>query len=440
MGNLPKNWVLSNIEDSIDILDYMRKPVSASERAKRIGDIPYYGATGIAGKIDDYLFDEELVLLGEDGAPFLDYSKNVAYIISGKSWVNNHAHVLKAKKRITSNTFLLHYLNQFDYTDYVGGTTRLKLNQGNLKSIPFPLPPLAEQQRIVAKLDGLFGHLDSLKQRLKHIPTLLKQFRQSVLTQAVTGKLTEEWREGKELGEWEEDILGNIILGTPKNGAYYHRSLYGSGTRIIRIDCFYDGVLKNWDVVQLVEIPESDKAIYGLVINDILINRVNSIEYLGKCMLVDSLPEDCIYESNMMRITCNTEIILPKYLKNYLISHNGLTELRKNAKHSVNQASINQQDVKSVIVNYPPKQEQTEIVRRVEALFTKADTIEAAYQNLKQQIDSLPQAILAKAFKGELVEQLPTDGNAKDLLKEIAALRASLEKEKKSKKKNKINN
>ena len=61
MGNLPKNWVLSNIEDSIDILDYMRKPVSASERAKRIGDIPYYGATGIAGKIDDYLFDEELV-------------------------------------------------------------------------------------------------------------------------------------------------------------------------------------------------------------------------------------------------------------------------------------------------------------------------------------------------------------------------------------------
>ena len=244
MGNLPKNWVLSNIEDSIDILDYMRKPVSASERAKRIGDIPYYGATGIAGKIDDYLFDEELVLLGEDGAPFLDYSKNVAYIISGKSWVNNHAHVLKAKKRITSNTFLLHYLNQFDYTDYVGGTTRLKLNQGNLKSIPFPLPPLAEQQRIVAKLDGLFGHLDSLKQRLKHIPTLLKQFRQSVLTQAVTGKLTEEWREGKELGEWEEDILGNIILGTPKNGAYYHRSLYGSGTRIIRIDCFYDGVLK----------------------------------------------------------------------------------------------------------------------------------------------------------------------------------------------------
>jgi type I restriction enzyme S subunit len=89
------------------------------------------------------------------------------------------------------------------------------------------------------------------------------------------------------------------------------------------------------------------------------------------------------------------------------------------------------------LVNVPSKEEQIEIVKRVENLFAKADTIEAAYQNLKQQIDTLPQAILAKAFKGELVEQLPTDGDAKDLLKEIAALRASLEKEKKSKKKKK---
>ena len=88
----------------------------------------------------------------------------------------------------------------------------------------------------------------------------------------------------------------------------------------------------------------------------------------------------------------------------------------------------------------PPREEQTEIVKRVEALFAKADTIEAAYNKLKQQIDSLPQAILAKAFKGELVEQLPTDGDAKELLKEIAALRASIEKEKKSKKKKKRNN
>jgi type I restriction enzyme S subunit len=101
--------------------------------------------------------------------------------------------------------------------------------------------------------------------------------------------------------------------------------------------------------------------------------------------------------------------------------------------------ALNGQKVRELDFVLAPLEEQIEIVSRVEALFAKADTIETAYQNLKQQIDRLPQAILAKAFKGELVEQLPTDGDAKELLKEIAALRASLAKEKKSKKKKKVN-
>src|SRR5690606_30312729 len=183
-NTLPKGWVISNIEESVAILDNMRKPVSATERAKRSGDIPYYGATGLAGYIDDYLFDEELVLIGEDGAPFFDKQKNVAFIITGKSWVNNHAHVLKAKNN-TVNKFILHYLNQFDYTVFVRGTTRLKLTQGDLRKIPFPLPPLPEQERIVAKLDKLFAQHEKIKKALDRIPQLLKTFRQQVLTQAV---------------------------------------------------------------------------------------------------------------------------------------------------------------------------------------------------------------------------------------------------------------
>lgn len=103
----------------------------------------------------------------------------------------------------------------------------------------------------------------------------------------------------------------------------------------------------------------------------------------------------------------------------------------------VNQGNVGTRAVKAIKVNIPPKEEQIEIVKRVEHLFAKADAIEAQYQSLKTKIDSLPQAILAKAFKGELVDQLPTDGDATDLLKEIAALRASLEKGKKSKKKQK---
>lgn len=154
--DLPEGWAWTNLENCVEILDCQRIPINAKDRETRKGEIPYYGATGQIGWIDDYLFDEELVLLGEDGAPFLDPSKNKSYIISGKSWVNNHAHVLKAIDGLAINHFILHYLNIFHYEDYVSGTTRLKLNQAPMKKIPIPIAPLPEQRRIVARIEEAF--------------------------------------------------------------------------------------------------------------------------------------------------------------------------------------------------------------------------------------------------------------------------------------------
>src|SRR5438128_1786576 len=91
-------WPRRPLGEVVDILDSRRIPVNSKERAKRVGDVPYYGATGQVGWIDDYIFNEELVLLGEDGAPFLDQTKPKAYLIRGRSWVNNHAHVLRGKE------------------------------------------------------------------------------------------------------------------------------------------------------------------------------------------------------------------------------------------------------------------------------------------------------------------------------------------------------
>ncbi|MFH1322633.1 MAG: hypothetical protein ABIH80_02205 [Methanobacteriota archaeon] len=121
LPELPGGWVWTSLESCIEILDGQRVPINADEREKRIAGkstselYPYYGATGQVGWIDDHLFDEELVLLGEDGAPFFEQTKNKAYIIKGKSWVNNHAHVLKAIADVILNQFLCNYLNVFDY-------------------------------------------------------------------------------------------------------------------------------------------------------------------------------------------------------------------------------------------------------------------------------------------------------------------------------------
>ena len=149
---LPEGWETEDFREVVDILDFKRKPVNSDERKKRFGDIPYYGATGQVGWIDDYLFDEELVLLGEDAAPFLEPFKDKAYLINGKSWVNNHSHVLRAKGKLI-NKFLLYYLNNFDYHNYVTGTTRLKLNQGRMTAIPIIFPQKEEQEQIVQEIE-----------------------------------------------------------------------------------------------------------------------------------------------------------------------------------------------------------------------------------------------------------------------------------------------
>jgi type I restriction enzyme S subunit len=177
-----------HLEEIVDILDRMRIPINSDERSKRQGDIPYYGATGQVGWIDDFVFNEEFVLLGEDGAPFLDSNKPKAYIIKGKSWVNNHAHVLKALGGVP-NTFVMHQLNVLDYQPYVSGTTRLKLPQGPMKQIPILLPPLPEQHRIVEAIESYLTRLDDAIASLERALVNLKRYRASVLKAAVEGRL-----------------------------------------------------------------------------------------------------------------------------------------------------------------------------------------------------------------------------------------------------------
>ena len=136
------NWNTVPFTEAVEICDSLRRPINSSERAARINGkkqselYPYYGATGQVGFIDDYITDGEYVLLGEDGAPFLDAYAPKAYIVNGKTWVNNHAHVLRSK---TNNKFLCYYLNSFNYKGFVSGTTRLKLTQAEMKRIPVPV-------------------------------------------------------------------------------------------------------------------------------------------------------------------------------------------------------------------------------------------------------------------------------------------------------------
>ena len=189
---LPAGWSILPLSQCAEILDARRVPINEAERNVRTTGkreeqlFPYYGATRQQGWIDDYLFDEDLVLLGEDGVLFFDPFRPKAYRVSGKCWVNNHAHVLRPTTTIAS--WLCHALNVADYSGRATGTTRLKLTQGQMLDMPVTVPPLAEQKRIVAKVDELMRLLDDLEAKQKQKREVQARFRTAALEALTTAE------------------------------------------------------------------------------------------------------------------------------------------------------------------------------------------------------------------------------------------------------------
>ncbi len=392
---MSNNWNVVPFTEAVDICDTLRKPINSSERASRIKGkeqselYPYYGATGQVGFIDDYITDGEYVLLGEDGAPFLDAFSKKAYIISGKTWVNNHAHVLKSK---TNNKFLCYYLNSFNYKGYVSGTTRLKLTQAEMKRIPVPVPPLSEQERIVARIEELFSQLDAGVETLKKTKAQLAVYRQAVLKEAFDS-----------IEDQYYQTLNTAILGSPQNGLYKPKSDYSdNGTPILRIDGFYDGFIVKDYYYKRVNLTVDEITRYSLEIGDLIVNRVNSMPYLGKCALVRFLGETTVFESNMMRIKLDNEKVNGDFLTYYLSSSTGRKELTKSAKQAVNQASINQTDVGNAIVPMPPVEIQKRLLTYIESRLSVCDSIEHTVDTALQQAEAMRQSILKDAFEGKL--------------------------------------
>jgi type I restriction enzyme S subunit len=215
-----------------DILDFQRKPITKRDRIA--GIYPYYGATGIVDYVNHFIFDEPLILVGEDGAKWAS-GETTAFQVAGRCWVNNHAHVLRPHRNTVLDQWLVNYLNHSDLTEFVSGLTVPKLNQGNLRLIPIPIPPLPEQQRIVGVLDEAFAGLATAQahaeKNLQNVRALFESHLHSVFSQRGKG-----WVE-KTLGETCEMYQPKTI-GTKDlvpDGAY---PVFGANGIIGRYDKF----------------------------------------------------------------------------------------------------------------------------------------------------------------------------------------------------------
>ena len=498
---LPSGWACFPLEDVAEVHDNLREPVNSSERAKRRGPYPYYGATGQVGWIDDYRQDGEYILLGEDGAPFFDWSKEKAYLVSGKCWVNNHAHVLKGREGLCSNRYLLYALNQADYRGYANGTTRLKLTQSAMKQIPINLAPPAEQHRIVAKIEELFSELDKGIEALKTAREQLKVYRQALLKHAFEGKLTAAWRAAnpdklepaaallariqtereqryqQQLQQWEQSKspsvpllqrgkttsaaasvppfekggLGGISkpkaprllppltaeelaelpelpegwvgarLGLMTCGVEYGTAAKSSETGtcpVLRMGNIQNGQFDWTDLVYTND--ETEIAKYLLHEGDVLFNRTNSPELVGKAAVFKS-KGPALFAGYLIRVNHIPSIVNSAYLNYFLNSHIAKQHGNTVKTDGVNQSNINGEK----LVNYPfpfcNLEEQEEIVAVLDARLSEADQLELTLTTSLQQSEALRQSILKRAFSGQLVAQDPHDLPASELLERIRA-------------------
>ena len=188
MPEVPAHWEVMSLRHLTTCLDGRRVPLEASVREKMLGPHPYWGANTIIDHLNDYLFDEDLILLGEDGAPFFDRNKPVAFFSQGKVWPNNHIHVLRPNGRAKPE-FLVHVLNCVDYANYVGGATRDKLTQSFMKTIPVPVPPPSDQERICEFIACQTAPIALAIDRAISEITLIQEYRQRLIADVVTGKL-----------------------------------------------------------------------------------------------------------------------------------------------------------------------------------------------------------------------------------------------------------
>lgn len=312
---------------------------------------------------------------GKVGQAFLNHSIGVG---------STEFHVLRPKGQLHAR-YLMHFLRLPSVR--AAGTMRMTGSAGQkrvpaafLRDLRIPLPSLSEQRRIATILD----HADKIRAMRREVVAHLGVLKQSIF-QAMFGNNDRRVE------------FASVIRSGPTNGLYRPSTDYGSGTPILRIDGFDNGSIhpQAWKRVR-VSLSELNR--FALSIDDIVVNRVNALSHLGKSALVDSLPEPSIYESNMMRIRLDLDQVTPRFVISWLQTDSARRQVLSRAKKSINQASINQADVKSLVMPLPPLRDQVEFAARVE----RVDSQRRAVQQMLQSDNELFAALQYRAFRGEL--------------------------------------
>jgi type I restriction enzyme S subunit len=369
--------------DVAEFLDGMRRPVTESDR--RPGPYPYYGANGQQGTIDDFIFDEPLVLLAEDGGHFEDPGRGIAYRISGRSWVNNHAHVLRPTKEMDLR-FLCRVLENYDATPWVTGTTRGKLTQAGAAQIVVPVPPLPEQRRIADILEKA----DVLRAKRRAALAQLDILTQFIFLDMFGDPATNP-------KGWSVVPLGDLMTEVYRYPTYYDITYVGDGVPEIRGELLNeDGtVITDAAALRYISAETSKRFPRTVLAEGDLVMSVRGT--IGKVAVVPAILHGANMTANLLRLAPNREQVHPIYLWHYMQTIWFRAQLA-NACSSTTIQTIKAPDLKRIGVMRPPIDRQRDFNQTANATRDQKTVMLTGMAGL----DSLFASIQYSAFRGAL--------------------------------------
>ena len=368
---MKEGWDIKTIEETCDILDKYRKPITKRNRIE--GEIPYYGATGVLSYVNDHIFNEDLILLGEDGAKWESGAKS-AFKISGKTWVNNHAHVLRPDRNILLDDWLVYNLNFQNLLPYVSGMTVPKLNQGNLKKIAVPIPNINVQQQIVQILDQAFEKIDraiaNIQQNIKNAEELFQSKLNEVFSQKGDG--------------WEEKKLGEVCENLDRKRIPITKSKREPG------EIPYYGASGIVDYVKDYLFDE-----------ELLLVSEDGANLLARTYPIAFSISGKTWVNNHAHVLRFQNHIEQKFIELYLNSITLVPYVSGMA-----QPKLNQQKLNSIPVPETSLKEKKILVENIMALKHKRNLLVESYNNKVSSLQELKKSLLEKAFKGELIKAM----------------------------------
>ena len=378
LGNI---YPIKKLGDVADFLDSRRKPVKECDRI--IGPYPYYGANGLQGWINDFLFDENLILLAEDGGHFDNPDRGVAYKISGKTWVINHAHVIKPKEGVDLD-YLCRVLENYDLTPWITGTTRGKLTKGGASEILIPLPPLSEQRRIASILD----QADELRQKRQQAIEKLDQLLQATFIDMFGDP-------EKNPKKWNKVVLGDICDQKDRvnYGVVQPGNEFEGGVPLIRVGDIDGGILSFHLIKRIDPEIEKDYSRSRIKGNEVLVSCVGSIGTIAK------VPNEAI-GFNIARAITRVPL-QDKRIINFVaecLKTEAIQNYFKKNTRTVSQPTLNVSFVKETEIIFPNEEKILDFCKIVDKVEFQKELLQKA---LVMQ-ESLFQSLQNQAFNGTL--------------------------------------